>query len=242
MDLKDTLKVKITYISDYIQEEILDRITLREIAVGGLLALGISLAIGGHAIHKHIERVNTTPEELATILNENEKPITEQLAEYSIAKEEYETLMKDKNHSDEQEIEKRMELVNQIRGLTSSADKLMEEKIKEAFDLVGTDAKITISRTDRGSTLPPEDVIMVNKDQETLYTSNTFPQIINEIVNCKEGISIFEGSGKHKIWEKDIDNFEKEGTGLYNAIIKLSEKNFVYENGKLKTIDAEKKI
>lgn len=235
-------KLQQTCITSYDREQFRKKrnYNVRRIATTGLLGVGLLTAIIALPKLKDSKKIV----DVASIeqnLDQNEMEIMDQLTAYSIALQEYEETMSKKNHSAKEEVEKRIELVTQVRNLTDTADFLMKEKTKEAFDLTGTNTKVEIYR-ENDSAIGPVDYIKVTLDKEEIYNSKKSPTIIREILNYKDSISIYNGSGENTAWEKDIDGFISQGNGLYNAIVSLSEMDLTVNNGNLKAVESEKSM
>ncbi len=233
---------KIIDITNYKQKKLgkAEKYSLRKIATIGLTSVGLIAAIAllpKLGDKKELASIN----QIEASLDENETDIASELGLYSIALQEYENIIDSKNHSEIDEIEKRMNLVTQTRNLVKIADKLMTEKVKEAFELENSDAKASVQRTTDAK--GPIDCINVEaKEQEFTYYSLEPPKEMTNILNQEEEIKIYQGSGENSAWNKEMNTFIKRGTNLYNSIVDLLEKDFYLDNNILKAHTLDKNI
>lgn len=239
---KDSEQTKIIDIIKYKQKksEKIGKYSLRKIATIGLTSVGLLAAIATlPKLNDRKELTDITGIELD--LEENEIAVVSQLELYSTALQEYEEIMSQKKHSELEEIEKRMNLIEQTRGLIPIADYLMAEKVKEAFELTSTDAKAFVQRVP--DTKTPTDFISIESTEKELkYTSLNLPKEFTIILNHEEAIKVYEGSGENSAWNKEMNSFINEGNGLYNTIVKVLEKDFHLEDNNIKAKTKEKQI
>lgn len=216
-------------------------ITLRKIAIKRLLPIGLAVGVfttGYHAGKYVMENYKNQDEknlEALANLDENEKFVEEQLANYSITLSDYNDAVEHQNSNEHYIVEKRVELISATRDLNKVVDNLVQVKVLEGLGIEDPECTVEVSRIKNGASAEPTDVLTVTKDEEVIYNSNHLPKELTSILNLKEELKQYEGNGENIKWSEDIDNFIKKGNNLYDTILNLTTKDFVNENGSLKS-------
>lgn len=244
--LKNDTAIIITYVNkEGIQER--TKLSLRKIKVM-LITTGLTIAtlVAGFALGKKVgENYQTRDEknqESLANLDDNEEFIEEHLVAYNIALSDYENIMKQPNRNEHYAIEKRVEVISAIRNLQKVANNLMKVKVLEGLEITNPECKVEIERIKPGGNATPFDIINVSKNNEEVFSTKNIPDEISNILNHNEALNIYEGNGENAKWDDVIDKFIREGKILYNSILDLTTKNFIYENGNIECVEQNKTI
>lgn len=247
MDFKKADKngVKITYVNkERMQKR--NSFSLKKIAVN-LLVTGLIIVVATKvvpAIYNEIKTHQTRDEknkEALANLDSDEMFIEDVLATYSIALDDYKNIIKEDNHSKQDEIDKRVAVVSAGNQLIEIAKKLVENKVLEAFDLSNSNGYVRSSVITYGSSGdPPERVLSVYEDNEDIYTTKNLPNDVSAVLSCADEVSLFRGTGESERWDKGINKYIRQANDLYNTILDLTTKELNYEDGKITSNDEVK--
>jgi len=221
-------------------------LSLRKIAV----AIGLTVGIGvlginvGKSLVDNYQNKEAEKIEALDNLNENESFVEKQLETYSIALAEYNEVISKTNHSELDKIEKRVELISEIRNLQNTAEKLMDTKIAEGLGIEEENHAIKVERIFNGRDAGVTDTIKVttNDKNEEVFFSDSIPNEFSTTLNAIDRISGFNGNGENEKWDNAIDEFIDYGNELQDAIIKLTTKNYTLEDNNLKAIESSKSM